>query len=483
MTSDEPADPPPAPPAPPAVEPGVDGPYRLHYAAAVAHGLRSLRDAAVPLLIAVFAGGGGGGMFSLGIALVGIAATFAFGIARWQTTSYTITPGALHYRSGLLSPDDVVVPIDRIQAVDTIAGPVQRLFGVTGLHVQTPGGGDDGDVVLSALSAADAAHLRAALGHADAPAAPEDRHPYRRMTPGALFLTALTAPQLTVVLPVVGAAFGLLQDGNLAGSGEAEVKNINSLGEAATIIIILLIGAWVLSFLGAIVAFAGFEVERAEGRLRLRRGLLQRRAVSVPVGRIDGVQIVESPLRRPFGLVTLRLEVTSLGGRETAARTLYPLLPRRDVPALLATLLPELSGSLAIAERPPARARRRYLTWPLTAALAASALLIILVRDAWPAAPALVLLAIASGLDAYNIAGLRLLDAEPRIIIRARRRGSRVTLIARRRRLQELELTRSPLQRRAGLASVHLEVARGTRLGVRHVEQPLADRVLEEAPA
>jgi putative membrane protein len=477
MTSDEPAVEPPAPAA------TTDGPYRLHYAAAVAHGLRSLRDAAVPLLIAIFAGGGNGGMFSLGIALVGIAATFAFGIARWQTTSYTITPGALHYRSGLLSPDDVVVPIDRIQAVDTIAGPVQRLFGVTGLHVQTPGGGDDGDVVLSALSAADAAHLRAALGHADEAATEEDRHPYRRLSTRALLLTALTAPQLTVVLPVVGAAFGLLQDGNLAGSGEAEVKNINSLGDAASVIIVLLLGAWVLSFLGAIVAFAGFEVERAEGRLRLLRGLLQRRAVSVPVGRIDGVQIVESPLRRPFGLVTLRLEVTSLGGRETAARTRYPLLPRRDVPDLLATLLPELAGSLAIAERPPARARRRYVTRPLTAALAASALLIILVPDAWPAAPVLAVLAVLSGLDAYNIAGLRLLDAEPRIIVRARRRGSRVTLIARRRRLQELELTRSPLQRRAGLASIHLEVARGTRLGVRHVEQPLAVRVLDDAPA
>ncbi len=474
--------------APAAPDAGVggsaaDGPYRLHYAAAVAHGLRSLRDAAVPLLIAVFAGGGGGGMLSLGIAVVGVVVTFALGIARWQTTTYTITPGALHYRSGLLSPDDVVVPIERIQAVDTIAGPVQRLFGVTGLHVQTPGGGDDGDVVLSALSAADAAHLRAALGHADEAATEEDRHPYRQLSTRSLLLTALTAPQLTVVLPVVGAAFGVLQDGNLAGSGEAEVNNINSFGEAATIIIILLVGAWVLSFLGAIVAFAGFEVERAEGRLRLRRGLLQRRAVSVPVGRIDGVQIVESPLRRPFGLVTLRLEVTSLGGRETAARTLYPLLPRRDVPDLLATLLPELSGSLAIADRPPARARRRYVTWPLAAALAASALLIILLPAAWPAAPVLVVLAILSGLDAYNIAGLRLHETEPRIIVRARRRGSRVTLIARRRRLQELELTRSPLQRRAGLASIHLEVARGTRLGVRHVERPLAVRVLDDAPA
>ena len=36
-----------------------------------------------------------------------------------------------------------VVPIDRIQSVDTIAGPIQRLFGITGLRVQTAGGGKD----------------------------------------------------------------------------------------------------------------------------------------------------------------------------------------------------------------------------------------------------------------------------------------------------------------------------------------------------
>jgi putative membrane protein len=467
--------------APPAA---ADGPHRLHVAAAVSHALRGLRDAAIPLLLAIFAGGHGSSLSSLGIAALGIVATLALGIARWRTTTYTITPGALHFRSGLISPDDVVVPIDRIQAVDTIAGPVQRLFGVTGLHVQTPGGGDDGDVVLHALSAADAAHVRAALGHPDAGEAPEDRHPYRRLRAPALLLTALTAPQLTFVFPFVGALFGLLQDGNLAGSNEAaQVKNINSVGEAATIVVILLLAAWVISFAGAIVAFAGFEVERTEGRLRLRRGLLQRRSVSVPVGRIDGVQIVESPLRRPFGLVTLRLEVTSLGGRATAARTLYPLLARRDVPELLSTLLPEMAGSLAVADRPPKRARRRYVTKPLLAALAASAALIVLLPHAWPAAPVLIVLAIASGLDAYNIAGLRLVDAEPRILLQARRGGARVTLIARRRRLQELEMTRSPFQRRAGLATVSLEVARGTRLGVRHVERPLALHVLDDARA
>src|SRR4051812_33902369 len=145
-----------------------DGPHRLHVAAAVDEALRGLGDIALPLIIGLVAGGTQSSASALGFGLLGVVAALAIGIARWNATTYTITDRALHLRSGVFSPDDTVVPLERIQAVDTIAGPVQRLFGVTGLHVQTPGGGEDGDVVLSALSAPAAAHLRGALGHPDA---------------------------------------------------------------------------------------------------------------------------------------------------------------------------------------------------------------------------------------------------------------------------------------------------------------------------
>jgi putative membrane protein len=112
------------------------------------------------------------------------------------------------------------------------------------------------------------------------------------------------------------------------------------------------------------------------------------------------------------------------------------------------------------------------------AALAVGVVVTVVLPDAWPAAPVLVLAAVLSGLDAYAAGGLRVADGDARVLVRARRRGSRVTLVARRRRLQELGLSRSPLQRRAGLATVSIAVARGTRLGVRHVERPLAERVL-----
>jgi len=454
-----------------------EGERRLHVAAAVDEAFRGLKDLALPLIIGLVAGGTRSSFSAIAFGLAGVAAALVIGISRWQATAYAVTDRALHFRSGVFSPDETVVPLDRIQAVDTITGPVQRLFGVTGLHVQTPGGGEDGDVVLSALSARAAADLRSALGHADHGVGGARR----RLSMTGLLVTALTAPQLGVVLPVLGGLFGAVQNG-LLGPGEAEVKNINSVHEVVLVGLALLVAAWLLSFLGAVVAFSGFEVQRVEGRVRVRRGLLQRRAVSVPVARVDGVQVVESPLRRPFGLVTLRLEVTSLGGREAAARTLFPLMRRAAVEPFLAAFLPELAGSLAVDDRPPARARRRYVTRPLLAALAAGAATVAVIPAAWPAVPVLVVAAVLSGLDAYAAGGLRLHDGDARVVVRARRRGARVTLVARRRRLQELDVSRSPLQRRAGLATVSIAVAGGTRLGVHHLERTLAARVVARLP-
>jgi putative membrane protein len=448
--------------------------HRLHVAAAVAHAVRALADLAVPLLFGLFAGSRQSSFGAILFGIAGVGAAAAIGIARWRTTTYRVTDRALHFRSGVFSPDETVVPIDRVQAVDTIAGPIQRLFGVTGLQVQTSGGGDKAEVILTSLSGASARELRAALGHADQIDETVNR---RRLTVGGMLITALTAPQLGVVLPVLGGLFGLLQNG-LMGESETFVRSVNSVHEVVLIALALLGAAWALSFLGSVIAFSGFEIQRSDGRLRIRRGLLQRRAVSVPAARVDGVQIVESLLRRPFGLVTLRLEVTSLGGRETAERTLFPLLPRAEVEPFLATFLPELAGTLALPQRPPARARRRYVTRPLLAAIVVGAVLVAIVPAAWPAVPVLLVVAVAIGLDGFSAAGLHVEPAGTRVVLRARHRAARVTLVARRRRLQELGVSRSVLQRRAGLATVSVEVARGTRLAVRHVDLPLMEEFL-----
>ncbi|MCW3010562.1 MAG: putative rane protein, partial [Solirubrobacterales bacterium] len=125
-------------------------PRHLHPAAAVTHAVLALRGVAFPLLAAVVVGGSGGGPGrAAAFAAAGALFSLAAGVARWRSTTYALADGALRFRRGVLSPHDTVVPVTRIQALDTVQGPVQRLFGAVELHVQTPGGGAEGEVVLA----------------------------------------------------------------------------------------------------------------------------------------------------------------------------------------------------------------------------------------------------------------------------------------------------------------------------------------------
>ena len=109
------------------------------------------------------------------------------------------------------------------------------------------------------------------------------------------------------------------------------------------------------------MAFAGFTVTRDGDRLRIRRGLLQRSETAVPVRRIHGVRVVEGLLRRPFGLAALRVEVAGYAAEAAAARTLFPLVRRKDIEPFLAELLPELADDPGDLAPPPRRAARRYV--------------------------------------------------------------------------------------------------------------------------
>ena len=65
-----------------------------------------------------------------------------------MTTRWSVGDGRIRLRTGVLSEKETDVPLGRVQAIDTVHGPLQRLFGVVGVHVQTAGGGREGEIKL-----------------------------------------------------------------------------------------------------------------------------------------------------------------------------------------------------------------------------------------------------------------------------------------------------------------------------------------------
>jgi putative membrane protein len=447
---------------------------RLHPAAAVAGAAEQLRGLAVPLLIAIVLSRSA--PRALGYGLLGVVLVLVYGIARWSTEWWSVDEHGIHHWRGVVTKQETTIPLERVQGIETVRGPVQRLFGLVEVHVQTAGGGRRPEVVLKAVTPEDAEALREAIGTPAAqPGAPR---PERRLTMGGLLLGALTAGRIGVLLPVVAGASQLADD--IAGSDAARALVPSNFGEGLALAGAVIVAAWLLSFLGALVSYAGFTVARDGDRLRTRRGFLQRTEASIPVGRIAGVRIVESVLRQPLGLAEVRIESAGYAHEERSARVLFPVIRRRDVPALLEELLPEHRLPDAVLGRPPARARRRYVTVPLLAAVALDALAWALAPLAGLLALALLPAAVALGLARHHTAGVAL---DGGVLVLRRRVLGRTTLIAEARRLQSLTRSDNPFTRRAGLASVGVAVASGASLGVRHLERGPADALLSRLAA
>ena len=132
---------------------------RLHPAAVGAEALSQLRQIALPLIVVAFVGSRGG-TDALGYAVLGLLIAIGMAYVRWSTTRWYLEDDAVRLRRGVFTENVVTIPYDRVQAVDTVRGPVQRLFGVVELHVQSAGGGRQGEIVLKAVTEADAELLR-----------------------------------------------------------------------------------------------------------------------------------------------------------------------------------------------------------------------------------------------------------------------------------------------------------------------------------
>jgi putative membrane protein len=441
---------------------------RLHPAGIAIYGVQALGNAIFPLIVVLgitLAGGhgsdvGGSLLWGLGFIAIGLVS----GYVKWATTYFSVDERAIHHREGILRVERTDVPLARVEALDVHQGVLQRLFGVQSVLVQTGGGGKGGEVTLPAVSADTVRELRARVGVPEPSALDPGRR--LRLGLGGLLVTALTAGQLGVVVPVIAGGFQVVQQVFQDEGSRNAVDALPDTTHAWVLLALIVIGAaWALSILGSIVAFAGFSAARDGSRVRIRRGLLARREATIPVGRVRAVRVVEGVFRRPFGLAALHVEVTGYADEASAARTLFPLLRRERIGAALELLLPELADEIGALARPPRRAYRRYVFKPGLVAAALAAAAIVALRSPWPAlVPAA---GLAYGHARWRDAGWRLDGG--RLAIRSLRMA-RTTVLAPARNRESHELAQSVWQRRAALGDLRFDFGKKTRAKIRHLD-------------
>ncbi len=428
--------------------------------------------------------------------LIGVGALVVYSLWQYATYRYGVHGDSLVVRSGVLQRSLRVIPFARIHNVALRQSVLHRLFGVAEVRLESAGGSKP-EAEMRVLKLDDAIALESLVRRRGAAAAIDagDETPADRAQP-LLSLPVGEVLRLGLVsnrgLILAGAAFaGLMQFNRRlipdlfeqwgeALFGWAGQQHLGPAGYALTglsLFALLMVALRLLSMLLALAQYHGFRLSEHGRRLTVERGLLARWRTSASRRRIQAWTLREGPMHRALQRRSLEVDtaVAEDENQQRALRELAPIATPDACAALIEHLLPNGEWS-----------RLQWRPLPL--------------RSWWrlflPGVP-LVLLAAAAASWYFGGWGALVLLWLPWAAVKARQRAARAAyalgneLVAVREgwishhwrfaeldKLQALQLTRSPIDRRCGTASVWLDTA-----GAGAMAPPLRIRFLPEAEA
>ncbi|GAA3554923.1 PH domain-containing protein [Nonomuraea rosea] len=410
-----------------------------------------------------------------GAAVLIVAAVLAYDAARLRTTRWRLTRERLELRSGLTVRQHRSIPRDRVRSVDLRADPVRRAFGLSVVKVGTGEHAAEGaELVLDPLTRHDAEELRRVLLHQEADAVAVDG-PLAELRWSWIRYAPLSLWTFTGAALVLGALYKALDSigfKRLTTSATAGLWDWVTAQPLVAVPLLLAVNT-VAGALGAVLLFAEswgrYRLEREPGRLRLRRGLLTTRSLTMEERRLRGVEISEPLLLRLAGGARVKAIATGLGKaakdetEDVAALT--PPLPRR----LAGQIAANVAGARVpgLVAHPAAARRRRVVRALVTSAVLAAGTAAASWALPWPwlragiwlvpvaaLAAGLWLAASGAGSLGHALGGRHLVSRSGAVVRR--------TIALDRRGIAGWTITESYVQRRSGLLTVSATTAAGS---------------------
>ncbi|MFD1564920.1 PH domain-containing protein [Haloarchaeobius amylolyticus] len=359
---------------------------KLHPASVAVRSLsRSLNTGFVFFVIGVVVSPGGNGMDLLsifGLVVLGIITGIAYEFAYYQRFRYELTADTFDVTSGVLSRRTRELPIGRIQNVDIRQNVVDRLLGISAVHIETAGGGET-EVSLRYVSEAEARRLRRQLrqgarteaeeteslegeeaaAESTAETAEEEELLFEIQPRELAILSVFTIDPGASVLGGIALSFAsgfdptTLVPADRVGGFPGPATGVFALAWG---LLLFLLAAWVISALLTFTRYYGFRLTRAGDELYYERGLLQRYSGTIPLEKVQALTISESIPFRWFGYAALSVETAGYAPGQSNSRGTESAIPLADadrVAALARAIEP--FGPIDL-ESPPRRARERY---------------------------------------------------------------------------------------------------------------------------
>ena len=432
--------------------------------------LRLILNALLPTIIILISNSTGRRFILPAVGLI-LIVYIGYNLAVWYRFVYYIADEELRIEYGLIARKKRYVPLERIQSIQIRVSLIQRWLGLVSLQVETAGGGPQAEVLLSSIRREHAEKLRQILepGHSTTSDTMADRQEnpafsQYRLSGTELLITALTSSSIGFIFAGMFALLSQVSqflpeaiDPYLLTEQYLDLLLHMGWLIALCIILMILLLAWLIAIVLEVMRWSNFLLVVEEDQLRISHGLLTRHQISIPRHRIQALQITESLLRQPFGLLSLKVISASGTAGKSDSSVIMPILHRSKLSQFLYNAVPELALDQLEPMPLPTRAAPRYFIVLFLPLALLSVLCWILLPYGY-----LALLLLPLGIwwswQQYRDAGYHL---EYERLLMRRRRLARISIIVSRRRIQSLDFSQSVFQRRRRLIGIHTAIAYG----------------------
>lgn len=444
---------------------------RQHPVAAITRVLDLIRQNFITIIILLFIGTSNTEGYFLYFLMGGLGVALLGGVFGWWVFKYRVHEDELQIRKGIVVRNKLYLSKDRIQVIDITEGLLQRMFGLVKVEVKTAGGGTE-TATISAISREEAEALRTELrkrknNFPEEDALTENTEESEEEVLGTwklstkdLVFAAFTSGNFGLIASILGAISGqldqVINEETIEYIYEA-APGYSNVTVIATLVIVIIIISWTLSFLGVIFNYSDFRLHKTSKELIITTGLLERKHITVPYDRIQAVRFVEGIIRQPFGYGMVYVESAGFDQTQKGRSiVMAPFMASESLSTFLAEFLPEYREP-AFEISPPQNVLFRYIRRPNYLLLVAIPLLWLLLDYGW-------LIGLLVPLLGY-LGWLRYKDAALAVdesILRMRYRVlSRTVAIIKRNRIQNVDLTKNPFQRRKNIQNLRVTVASG----------------------
>jgi putative membrane protein len=359
---------------------------RLHPISAVASFLKQLKELIIPfvLLFVLNSRGEKSGfwdympLISMGAVLVIVLVA---GVIKWLRFTYRLEEGELRIEYGLFVKKKRYIPFDRIQSLNFSEGIIHRPFGLVKVKVETAGSSNprESEAELTAILKEEALELERIIYREKRRESPEEtaegtgtleQQPPKKdnvvfkMRPGDIWVLAATSGGIGVILSGVAVFFSQFSEfiPYEAVFDEIMVFVKSGIVIIAVLVFVFLLLAWILSVGWTFVVYGDFKIRMNEDNIVITRGLLEKKQVTVPLNRVQGIRVVENPVRQLLGYCTVVIE--NAGGsvleKDSSTIKLIPVVKKKRVSALLQNIFPDYELAEDF-QRLPKRALRKYI--------------------------------------------------------------------------------------------------------------------------